>query len=197
MKKLMIFVVCSALLLTACGGKKDRTATSSQLIEHVEHFGIDTIEAKPGEELGSNTVDGVLRHYPEFYHAAQQAIKAYGQWAELAKDAHLQIRPEGMDVKTILDEALFGNQTVDADSAWQYLPAIDSLYIQALVSVPNGQPDTDVQKSAIGRMRKAWQAYAKKLQAMTPTVPDDCRQRYLSIVKEKTKRLTEEQLYKQ
>lgn len=195
-KKLMLLAACSAMLLTACGGKKERTTTSSQLIEQVEQFGIDTIEAKPGETLCSNSVDGVLRHYPELYHATQKAVKAYDTWLETAKEARLKIQPQAMNVTTLLDEALFGDEATDADSAWQHLPTIDSLYIQAIVSIPSGQPDTDKRKSAIGRMRKAWQAYAQQLQDMTPTIPKDCTQRYLSTVKDKTKGLTDTNLYK-
>ncbi|MDE5571132.1 MAG: hypothetical protein K2I86_03640, partial [Prevotella sp.] len=71
------------------------------------------------------------------------------------------------------------------------------LYIQAIVNIPSGQPDTDKRKTAIGRMRKAWQAYAQQLQDMTSTIPQDCTQRYLSTVKGKTKGLTDINLYKQ
>ncbi|MDE7086424.1 MAG: hypothetical protein K2O48_07055, partial [Prevotella sp.] len=130
-KKLMLLAVCAAMLLTGCGGKKERKATSAQLIEQVEQFGIDTIEAKPGETLCSNSVDGVLRHYPELYHATRKAVKAYDKWVEAAKEAGLKVKPQAMDVTTLLDEALFGDSATDADSAWQHLPTIDSLYIQA------------------------------------------------------------------
>lgn len=196
-KKLMLFAGCAAMLLTGCGGKKERKATSSQLIEQVEQFGIDTIEAKPGETLCSNSVDGVLRHYPELYHATRKAVKAYEKWMEAAKEAGLKVKPQTMDVAALLDEALFSDEAVDADSAWQHLPTIDSLYIQAIVNIPSGQSDTDKRKTAIGRMRKAWQAYAQQLQYMTPTIPQDCTQRYLSTVKSKTKGLTDINLYKQ
>ena len=101
-----------------------------------------------------------------------------------------------MDIAAILQETLFGEQTVDADSAWQYLNTIDSLYIQAIASVPDGQPDTDMQKSSVGRTRKAWQAYTQRLQDMTSTIPTSCTQRFLSTIKDKTRSLTDENYYK-
>ena len=58
----MIIAVCAVLLLTACGGKKERQTTSSQLIGQVEQFSIDTIVTKPGDTLVNNTVDGLPRH---------------------------------------------------------------------------------------------------------------------------------------
>ena len=102
-----------------------------------------------------------------------------------------------MDIAVILEESFFDTKAFDADSAWQYLTTIDSLYIQALVSVPSSNADTDQQKSAIGRTRKAWQAYTKQLQRMTAVVPENCRERYLSIIKHKTRQLTDDKLYKQ
>ena len=101
-----------------------------------------------------------------------------------------------MDVSTILDESLFGSETIDADNAWQHLPTIDSLYIQAIVNIESGKPDTDQRKTAIGRMRKAWQNYVQQLQTMEAAIPEGHRQRYLSTVKSRTKQLTNRLLYK-
>ena len=178
-KRTMIIAVCAVLLLTACGGKKERQTTSSQLIGQVEQFSIDTIVTKPGDTLVNNTVDGVLRHL------------------EISKVSGLKVKPETLNVNALLDETLFGENTQDADSAWQYLPVIDSLYIQALVNIPSGQSDTDTRKSAIGRTRRAWLTYAKNLQALQPTLPEECRPRFRFIINKKTKQLTNENMYKQ
>ena len=185
------------LLLSACGGKKEHHTTSAQLIEDIQQFGIDSIEVTAGDTLVGTTVDQVLRHYPELYHATEKAKESYVQWTELAKNAKLKINPNVIDIAVILEESFFDTKAVDADSAWQYLTTIDSLYIQALVSVPSSNADTDQQKSAIGRTRKAWQAYTKQLQRMTAVVPENCRERYLSIIKHKTRQLTDDQFYKQ
>lgn len=195
-KKTMMLAVCAVMLLAACSGKKERKATGSELIEDVARFGIDTIEAKPGDMLCDETVDGVLRHYPELYHATQKAKKAYEKWAEQSEQTHLNMKTKTMDIAAILQETFFGEQTVDADSAWQYLNTIDSLYIQAIGSVPDGQPDTDMLKSSVGRTRKAWQAYTQRLQDMTSTIPTSCTQRFLSTIKDKTRSLTDENYYK-
>ena len=192
----VMFTLCMALLCTACNDKKpQRAATSSQLIENVQQLGIDTIEAVPGDTLCNKTVDEVLRHYPELYHATKKARKAYDVWVTASKDSRLKLKPSLMDVSTILDETLFGSETIDADSAWQHLPTIDSLYIQAIVNIESGMPDTDQRKTAIGRMRKAWQSYVQQLQTMEPTIPEDCRRRYLSTIKGRTKQLTNRLLY--
>ena len=194
-KTLVTFALCMALLCTACNGKKDRAANSSQLIENVAQLGIDAVEAVPGDTLCNTTVDEVLRHYPELYHATKKAKKAYDVWVASSKDSRLKVKPATMDVSTILDETLFGSETIDADSVWQYLPTIDSLYIQAIVSIESGKPDTDQRKTAIGRMRKAWQAYVGQLQAMGSAIPEDCRQRYFSTVRSRTRQLTNRLLY--
>ena len=192
----VMFTLCMALLCTACNDKQQRGATSSQLIENVQQLDIDTIETAPGDTLCNKTVDEVLRHYPELYHATKKAKKAYDVWVTASKDSRLKLKPSVMDVGTILGETLFGSGTIDADSAWQHLSTIDSLYIQAIVNVESGKPDTDQRKTAVSRMRKAWQAYVQQLQAMEPAIPEDCRQRYLSMVKSRTKQLTNRLLYK-
>lgn len=192
-----MFAMCTAILFTACGGKQERTAKSSQLREVVEQFGIDTIKATPSDTICNNSIDEVLRHYPELYHATKKAKKAYDAWTGMSTDSRLRIKPTMMDVTTILDEALFGTNESQVDDAWQHLSTIDSLYIQALVNIPNGTSDTDVRKSAIGRMRKAWQAYIQQLQKMEPAIPENCRRRYLSTIKDKTKQLIDPNLYKQ
>ncbi len=195
--KPIILIVFTMLLLSACGGKKEHHTTSSQLIEQVEQFSIDTIVTKPGDTLVNNTVDGVLRHYPELYRATQKAVKAYDKWVEISKVSGLKVKPETLNVNALLDETLFGENTQDADSAWQYLPVIDSLYIQALVNIPSGQSDTDTRKSAIGRTRRAWLTYAENLQALQSTLPEECRPRFRFIINKKTKQLTDENMYKQ
>ena len=196
-KRTMIIAVCAVLLLLGCGGKKERKATSSQLIGQVEQFSIDTIVTTPGDTLVNNTVDGVLRHYPELYRATQKAVKAYDKWVEILKVSGLKVKPETLHINNLLDETLFGENTQDADSTWQYLPVIDSLYIQALINIPSGQPDTDSRKSAIGRTRRAWKTYAEHLQSLQSTLPEECRPRFRFIINKKTKQLTDEKMYKQ
>ncbi|MBO5593312.1 MAG: hypothetical protein J5931_01775 [Prevotella sp.] len=192
----VLVLIASIMLLFACGGKKERSATSSQLVENVQQFGIDTIQTEPSDTLCNNSVDEVLRHYPELYNATQKAKKAYDNWSTLSKESGLRIKPATIDISDILDLTLFGNKAIDSDSTWQYLTVIDSLYIQALVNVPSGQSDTDKQKTAIGRTRKAWLSYIKQLQTMESTIPEECQQRYLSTIKEKTKQLADPRLYK-
>ena len=69
-------VVSLALMLTSCHyykEEKDNTHQDEDLIANIEGYGIDTIAVEPGDTLCSARVDEVLRHYPEFYHAAKKA----------------------------------------------------------------------------------------------------------------------------
>ena len=69
-------VVSLALMLTSCHYYKeeqDDTNQGEDLIANIEGYGIDTIAVEPGDTLCSARVDEVLRHYPEFYHAAKKA----------------------------------------------------------------------------------------------------------------------------
>ena len=66
-------VVSLALMLTSCYFYKDKDDAHQEedLIANIEGYGIDTIAVEPGDTLCSARVDDVLRHYPEFYHAAK------------------------------------------------------------------------------------------------------------------------------
>ncbi len=191
-----LFAVSIVLIQISCGGQKKKVVASSQLLNEIEQFGIDTIATEHKDTLCSQDIDKILRHYPELYHATKKAIKSYKIWSLATQEAPLKIRPEIMDVTNILDDVLFSVSEATTDSAWEYLPTIDSLYIQALVNIPSGQPDTDKKKTLIGRTRKAWNNYIKSLQEMEPSLPPNCYQHFHSVINLKTESLTDSKLYK-
>ena len=100
----------------------------------------------------------------------------------------MKTKPEVLDISMILDRTLHGRLTVTSDSVWQALPGIDSLYLQMIANMPEHTKDVDARKTDIGRTRKAWQSYTNQLQRLANTVPEGCRERYLCIVAEQTKK---------
>ena len=188
----ILFIYCLALmLLTACGGTKkpqQERISSSELISAADNYGYDTVAVTPGDTVCNTEVDNVLRHYPEFYHATKNAKKSYEAWTQQEKTIGLKTKPEVMDISMILDRTLHGKQTVTSDSVWQALPIIDSLYLQMIANMPEQTKDVDARKTDIGRTRKAWQSYTNQLQRLANTVPEGCRERYLCIVAEQTRK---------
>lgn len=183
--KVLTFIVIS-LLLVACGGKQQhQRAEIRQLMETADKLGYDTITTNAGDTLCNIEIDNVLRHYPEFYHATKRAKKAYAQWVKQEKKSGLKTVPEVMDITKILDETLYGSDTVAKDSAWQMKYAVDSLYIQCIVNVTENDGSVDAHKSEIGRSRKAWLAYIEQLQNVSQTIPEGYKMRYQSVVADK------------
>ncbi len=108
-------VVSLALVLTSCHfykEEKDDTHQEEDLIANIEGYGIDTIAVEPGDTLCSARVDDVLRHYPEFYHAAKKAKKAYDEWRELEAEARVGTKTQVMSVDAIWNDALDGADDV-------------------------------------------------------------------------------------
>ena len=172
-------VVSLALMLTSCHyykEDKDDTHQEEDLIANIEGYGIDTIAVEPGDTLCSARVDEVLRHYPEFYHAAQKAKKAYDEWRQLEAEARLGTKTQVMSVDAILNDALYGPDNVAEVGEWPDMAPIDSAYFKLI-----GQSGLK-RKSAIGHARRAWLSYQDRLQKMAQTVPEQCRARYIASI---------------
>ena len=170
-------VVSLALMLTSCHyykEEKDGTNQEEDLIANIEGYGIDTIAVEPGDTLCSARVDDVLRHYPEFYHAAKKAKKAYEEWQEMEAEARVGTKTQVMSVNDILNDALYG-----ADD-------IDSAYFKLI-----GQSGLK-RKSAIGHARRAWISYQERLRQMAQTVPEQCRARYIASITDRVQQLMSE-----
>ena len=197
------------LLLTSCGGGKSKEAKSaSELIADADHFQVDTIVATPDDTLVSTSVDHVLRHYPELYRAAEKAQKIYSKWALQEQQTQLKTQPSLLDIRSILTELLSASQQHEATSlptgegrggalplptgegrggalplptgegrgGAQLLDSIDAAYLHLISEAPAER------KTDIGHSRKAFLAYAERLQQVAQAVPADLRERYSSIV---------------
>ena len=171
-------VVSLALMLTSCYfyKEKDDAHQEEDLIANIEGYGIDTIAVEPGDTLCSARVDDVLRHYPEFYHAAKKAKKAYVEWQEMEAEARLGTKTQVMSLDAILNDALYGGDYVAEIGEWPDMAPIDSAYFKLI-----GQSALK-RKSAIGHARRAWISYQDRLHKMAQTVPEQCRARYIASI---------------
>ena len=172
-------VVSLALMLTSCHyykEEKDDTHQEEDLIANIEGYGIDTIAVEPGDTLCSARVDDVLRHYPEFYHAAKKAKKAYDEWQEMEAKARVGTKTQVMSVDAILNDALYGPDNIAEIGQWPDMTPIDSAYFK-LIDKSGAK-----RKSAIGHARRAWLSYQERLQKMAQTVPEQCRARYIASI---------------
>ncbi len=182
-------VVSLAMMLTSCHyykEEKDNTHQEEDLIANVEGYGIDTIAVEPGDTLCSARVDDVLRHYPEFYHAAEKAKKAYEEWQELEAAARVGTKTQVMSLDAILNDALYGPDDVAEIGEWPDMSPIDSAYFKLI-----GQSGLK-RKSAIGHARRAWLSYQERLRQMAQTVPQQCRARYIASITARVQQLMSE-----
>lgn len=179
-------VVSLALMLTSCHyykEEKDDTHQDEDLIANIEGYGIDTIAVEPGDTLCSSRVDEVLRHYPEFYHAAKKATKAYDEWQKMEAEARVGTKTQVMSVDAILNDALFGDDYIVEIGEWPDMAPIDSAYFKLIgQSVPK-------RKSAIGHARRAWLTYQDRLHQMAHVVPEQCRARYIASITSRVEQL--------
>ena len=173
------------VLLTACTVNSQRAPKSAaDLIADADHFQVDTIVATPDDTLVSTSVDAVLRHYPELYRAAEKAQKIYSKWALQEQQTQLKTQPSLLDIRSILTDLFSASQQHEATSlptgegrgGAQLLDSIDTAYLRLISNAPA------LRKTAIGHSRKAFLAYAERLQQVAQAVPEDLRERYSSIV---------------
>ena len=185
------------VLLTACTVNSQRAPKSAaDLIADADHFQVDTIVATPDDTLVSTSVDHVLRHYPELYRAAEKAQKIYSKWALQEQQTQLKTQPSLLDIRSILTDLFSASQQREATSlptgegrggalplptgegrgGAQLLDSIDAAYLRLISNAPAER------KTDIGHSRKAFLAYAERLQQVAQAVPADLRERYSSIV---------------
>ena len=185
------------LTLCACGSKPKEAKSAADLIADADHFQVDTIVATPDDTLVSTSADAVLRHYPELYRAAEKAQQVYSKWALQEQQAKV-CQTAMLDIRSILTELLSASQQHEASSlptgalgrrtlaelagartgrgGALLLDSIDHAYLRLISNAPAER------KTAIGHSRKAFLAYAERLQQVAQAVPADLRERYSSIV---------------
>lgn len=186
----ILYAALAAMLLAACGSKtKTEQKSATELIADADHFQVDTIVTDPSDTLVSSSVDHVLRHYPELYRAAEKAQKIYSKWALQEQQTRLKTNPNGLDIRSILAETLSGTSVLPTEvNAWAgLLDSIDTAYLHLISEAPAER------KTDIGHSRKAFLAYAERLQQVMQALPEDLRERYSSIVALRLQRLLQEQ----
>ena len=186
----ILYAAAATMLLAACGSKtKTEQKSASELIADADHFQVDTIVTDPSDTLVSSSVDHVLRHYPELYRAAEKAQKIYSKWALQEQQTRLKTNPSGLDIRSILAETLSGTSVLPTEvNAWAgLLDSIDTAYLHLISEAPAER------KTDIGHSRKAFLAYAERLQQVMQALPEDLRERYSSIVALRLQRLLQEQ----
>ena len=204
----ILYAALATMLLAACGSKtKTEQKSASELIADADHFQVDTIVADPADTLVSSSVDHVLRHYPELYRAAEKAQQIYSKWALQEQQTQLKTQPSLLDIRSILTELLSASQQREATSlptgegrggalslptgegrgGAQLLDSIDAAYLHLISEAPAER------KTDIGHSRKAFLAYAERLQQLMQALPEDLRERYSSIVALRLQRLLQEQ----
>ena len=185
----ILYAAAATMLLAACGSKtKTEQKSASELIADADHFQVDTIVADPADTLVSTSVDHVLRHYPELYRAAEKAQKIYSKWALQEQQTRLKTNPNGLDIRTILAETLSSTSVLptEVNSGADLLDSIDAAYLYLISEAPAER------KTDIGHSRKAFLAYAERLQQVMQALPEDLRERYSSIVALRLQRLQQE-----
>ena len=186
----ILYAAAATMLLAACGSKtKTEQKSASELIADADHFQVDTIVTDPSDTLVSTSVDHVLRHYPELYRAAEKAQKIYSKWALQEQQTRLKTNPSGLDIRSIFTETLSGTSVLPTEvNAWAgLLDSIDTAYLHLISEAPAER------KTDIGHSRKAFLAYAERLQQVMQALPEDLRERYSSIVALRLQRLLQEQ----
>jgi hypothetical protein len=204
----ILYAALAAMLLAACGSKtKTEQKSASELIADADHFQVDTIVADPADTLVSSSVDHVLRHYPELYRAAEKAQQIYSKWALQEQQTQLKTQPSLLDIRSILTDLFSPSQQHEATSlptgegrggalplptgegrgGALLLDSIDAAYLHLISEAPAER------KTDIGHSRKAFLAYAERLQQVMQALPEDLRERYSSIVALRLQRLLQEQ----
>lgn len=126
--KILLFTILLATLTFFAACKKQ--STKQRLLSEIENFQIDTIKAKPVDTANMDRADscryradGVLRHYPEMYHATDDVTKTYNLWLEQERD-FIQKVFVGKDSKT---QTIFTKNTENLNRRLELLNFIEPL----------------------------------------------------------------------
>lgn len=126
--KILLVTILLATLTFFAACKKQ--STKQRLLSEIENFQIDTIKAKPVDTANMDRADscryradGVLRHYPEMYHATDDVTKTYNLWLEQERD-FIQKVFVGKDSKT---QTIFTKNTENLNRRLERLNFIEPL----------------------------------------------------------------------
>lgn len=202
---LFLYVILSAFLCASCGNKRQDSKQS--LLDNIEHFHVDTIDVTNKEPIGTPSLDEVLRHYPELYHATEKARIAYRKWVDREKEmiatafvgkntsrmskaskyaAKLEKRIVENDVTALLEYALLDSNHNDIGTLdWVDDKLTTQHYLFIMGKVKDGLQDdanhskTDEIKTSIGFARRTWIEYIDALRCVEQALPDNAREYYV------------------
>lgn len=204
-----------AVLLSSCKSEEKKHADAKQeLIDNISHYGIAPVDTTGKASLASADANDVLVHYPEFYHAIENAKKLHDKWAEAEQKmvstafvgkaskrvaeakkhaAALDSVIEERSITKQLDYVLFESDKPET-TKWIALQPTSDLYLALMSSIADGLDETsdhaktDDIKSVIGFARRMWADYAECLQNIIKSVPDPSCARYIKAVNELVQR---------
>lgn len=199
----------SAVTLSSCKSEEKKHADAKQeLIDNISHYGIEPVDTTGKAPLASADANDVLVHYPEFYHAIENAKKLHAEWAENERKmisiafvgksakrvaetrkqaAALDSVIEARSITRQLDYVLFEDKKVESEE-WTDNSATSELYLAIMAKVANGLNETadhaksDDIRTSIGFARRMWADYAKSLRKVYQSVPEPSRARYIKAV---------------
>lgn len=207
MNKLSYIIVLSAVILSLASCANRQQQKKELLLETIEKYHVDTIDVTNKEKMGTESLDEILRHYPELYHAAEKARDAYKKWNEkettmvsvafvgnapqrkamaekLAQNLYHHM--DEYNVTSLLEYALLSASSDEKGEAeWADDTEISDLYLSLITKVKsditatNDHMGTDDIKSSIGHARRAWSEYTKAIKNVLPAVPAEAQPLYI------------------
>lgn len=206
-----VLVLAALVVFSSCKSEEKKRADAKQeLIANIAHYGIEPVDTTGKAPLASADANEVLVHYPEFYHAVDNAKRLYDKWAAEERKmistafvgkgakrtaeakklaAALDSVIEARSITSHLDYVLFEDERAEQEE-WTGNSATSDLYLALIAKVADGLGETadhaksDDIKTSIGFARRMWADYAECLQRITPSVPEPSRARYIKVVNE-------------
>lgn len=204
-------MLASAVVFSSCKSEEKKHADAKQeLIDNIAHYGIDPVDTTGKAPLASADANDVLVHYPEFYHAVENAKKLHAKWAAeeqkmiatafvgkgakrtAAAKKHAAALDSVIEARSItkqLDYILFEDERVEQEE-WTDNSATSDLYLAIMATIADGLGETadhaktDDIRTSIGFARRMWADYAQSLQKAYQSVPAPSRARYIKAVNE-------------
>lgn len=199
----------STVTLSSCKSEEKKHADAKrELIDDVAHYGIVPVDTFGKAPLASADANDVLVHYPEFYHAVENAKKLHAKWAAEEQKmiavafvgkgakctatarkhaAELDSVIEARSITSQLDYILFEDESVEQEE-WTDNSATSDLYLALMGTIADGLGETadhaktDDIRSSFGVARRMWADYVQSLQKVYQSVPEPSRARYIKAV---------------
>lgn len=207
MNSFAYILILSAAIISFASCANRQQKKKEILLETIEKYHVDTIDVANKELMGTESLDEILRHYPELYHAAEKARVTYKKWNEMENEMisvvfvgsatqrklkaekyaqHLQSRLYEYNVTTLLEYTLLSAGSEEkGDAEWVDDTEISDFYLSLITKVKSDLNSTDEHKStdeiksSIGHARRAWNEYTKAIKNVLQAVPAEAQTLYI------------------